>query len=339
MSYTVSSGIDICCVIDRLIYGYPLKSSDELQIDLDFILDSIGYHKKSSTLINILSRKQQHTEWKSRLQNLDKGIEQRSDAWYSARYNMITASDIAQALGHGKFGSQKDFFKKKCSPTPKPFDATAPALKWGIMFEPVAQDIYSKLNKNIDIYEYGLIKHPSIPFIGASPDGITCQGVMLEIKCPWKRKIQEGIVPLQYYYQIQAQLDVCNLDECDYFECEFDETCFNINQIDFINESLYDGYIIEQNSNYTYFDTIQNMQQSNKGTLSECHIIHAWSLRKSSTSRIKRDMHFIDEMMLECKRVWEKVNVYRDNITLYNKDIENSREAPKKDFNDYAFLD
>jgi hypothetical protein len=46
---------------------------------------------------------------------------------------------------------------------------------------------------------------------------------MLEIKCPWRRRIVEGDVPTQYYYQIQAQLAVCGLTECDFFECEFAE--------------------------------------------------------------------------------------------------------------------
>ena len=31
--------------------------------------------------------------------------------------------------------------------------------------------------------------HPSIPFLGASSEGITPEGMMLEIKCPPVRKI------------------------------------------------------------------------------------------------------------------------------------------------------
>ena len=37
-------------------------------------------------------------------------IEQRSQEWYETRNGLITASDMAQALGKGKFGTQKDFF-------------------------------------------------------------------------------------------------------------------------------------------------------------------------------------------------------------------------------------
>ena len=45
---------------------------------------------------------------------------------------------------------------------------------------------------------------------------------MLEIKCPFKRKIN-GSIPDQYWMQIQGQLEVCNLEECDYLECELSE--------------------------------------------------------------------------------------------------------------------
>lgn len=155
----------------------------------------------------------------------DPGVAQRTPEWYAARQTMVTASDVAQALGCAKFGNQRTFFQKKCGLPEEQtaFDATLPPLRWGVIFEPVAQTLYSDLNGGVRVHEFGLLRHPTLPFVGASPDGITEQGVMLEIKCPWRRKIVEGEVPMQYYYQIQAQLAVCGLAECDYFECEFSE--------------------------------------------------------------------------------------------------------------------
>jgi putative phage-type endonuclease len=138
---------------------------------------------------------------------------------------MVTASDVAQALGQAKFGTQRNFFQKKCGAPEEQaaFDATLPPLKWGVMYEPVAQALYTASNAGVAVHEFGLLRHPTIPHVGASPDGITDLGVMLEIKCPWRRRIVEGDVPTQYYYQIQAQLAVCGLTECDFFECEFSE--------------------------------------------------------------------------------------------------------------------
>eukprot|EP00798_Chlamydomonas_sp_ICE-L_P017264 gene17264-biopygen26171 len=76
-------------------------------------------------------------------------------------------------------------------------------------------------NTDVLVHEFGLLRHGSKSFLGASPDGVTEDGVMLEIKCPWRRKI-DGTVPMQYYLQIQGQLAVTGLLECDYFEVEFD---------------------------------------------------------------------------------------------------------------------
>lgn len=157
-----------------------------------------------------------------REQLLSPGIKQRTDEWYAARHTLVTASDIAQALGLSKFGTQRDFFIKKVPPIPKdpPALPPLPPLKWGTMFEDVACALYTTRN-NVRVHEFGLIPHPDPGVrLGASPDGITDDGVMLEIKCPFRRQIT-GEVPLQYYYQIQGQLEVCGLRRCDYLECEF----------------------------------------------------------------------------------------------------------------------
>lgn len=69
--------------------------------------------------------------------------------------------------------------------------------------------------------EYGLIRHIDVhgderglSWIGASPDGITDCGSMVEIKCPYRRQIVPGHVPHHYYPQIQVQLEVCDLSLC-----------------------------------------------------------------------------------------------------------------------------
>jgi putative phage-type endonuclease len=179
------------------------------------------------TETDVIERHSSLEKYRSRLKEMlpssERGITQRTPDWYSAREVMITASDFAQALGFSKFGNRKDFYEKKCGfAPPKAFDDSIPPLRWGVMFEPVANYIYSRLNGNAVVHEFGLLRHPTIPFLGASPDGVTEDGIMLEIKCPWRRKI-DGTVPQQYYFQIQGQLAVCGLSECDYFEVEFDE--------------------------------------------------------------------------------------------------------------------
>ena len=95
---------------------------------------------------------------------------------------MITASDLGQTLGDGKFGTPNQIFKKKCGYEEEVmFNNYIPPLKWGCMFEPIATDIYMKRQMTY-VYEFGIIQHPSISYFGASPDGITKEGIMLEIK-------------------------------------------------------------------------------------------------------------------------------------------------------------
>ena len=72
--------------------------------------------------------------------------------------------------------------------------------------------------------------HPTINIFGASPDGIVADtgnkeltARMLEIKCPWQRKIKHGEVPWHYWAQIQGQLDTCNLDYCDFLQVKIIE--------------------------------------------------------------------------------------------------------------------
>ena len=91
------------------------------------------------------------------------------------------------------------------------------ATRWGQKYEEVACQVYEKrMNYHVD--EYGLIPHGVIPFIGASPDGITPEGIMLEIKCPPKREIKEE-PPHYYWIQMQLQLEVCDLEICDFEQC------------------------------------------------------------------------------------------------------------------------
>jgi hypothetical protein len=95
------------------------------------------------------------------------------------------------------------------------------ATEWGVKYEPVATRVYELRNRT-EIVEFGVLVHTDYVFLGASPDGITPLGVMLEIKCPFRRVIN-GKIPAYYWAQIQAQLEVCNLTYCDFLECKITE--------------------------------------------------------------------------------------------------------------------
>jgi hypothetical protein len=75
------------------------------------------------------------------------------------------------------------------------------------------RDRYCEISGEIAL-EFGLIIHRDYPWLAASPDGITLNGQMIEIKCPMHREIIPGHCPHHYLPQIQVQLEVAGLESC-----------------------------------------------------------------------------------------------------------------------------
>ncbi len=201
---------------------------------------------------------------------------QRSAEWFKQRNKQITASEVASCLflkpeviqeyndtfpkciiksnplkGANSYEKLDEYIKKKCnvfhSNNYEPFKDTIYTLH-GKLYEPIATRFYS-INKNCNVNEFGLITHSKLPWLAASPDGITDDGVMLEIKCPLSRKIILDSIPFGYWLQTQIQMEVCDLDECDFLECEvvqITETDFNEIDENLIKEGLV-GIILEKN--------------------------------------------------------------------------------------------
>ena len=153
--------------------------------------------------------------------------EQRSKEWYDLRRGMLTASSLACALGEDHFKSRDELILEKAMDEEKPF-VPNPITEWGVKYEEIATKFYESLN-NVEIIEFGLIPHPHFNIFGASPDGICSNdsppeyiGRMLEIKCPPKRKFTKT-VPKHYWYQMQGQLECCDLEECDFLQVKLQE--------------------------------------------------------------------------------------------------------------------
>jgi len=324
--------LTIDTVLDRLI---DIHEFDDMAI-LRFVNKAFA-SPRPLKIENIQNRRLIVADYRKQLEKLRElpVIEQRTLEWYELRKNLITASDFAQALGEGKFGTQKQFFQKKCGFEKDVFNYNTPPLKWGTMYEPVAGDIYCRRN-NVELFEFGILKHPTIDFIGASPDGITSNGIMLEIKCPFKRKIT-GEIPTQYYYQIQGQLEVCELEECDYLECEFTETMDVEDFQAFENEK---GVIIEYATDgttppqYTYspiwsgvntdMDSVDEWITTNMNTTQTNIVLHYWKLTTLNVVRVYKDDAFVQEKIDMLKDVWDKVLQYQNDKDLYLKEVGSS---------------
>ena len=155
--------------------------------------------------------------------------EQRTPAWYEMRDNMITASDFGCLLGSER--ALESFSRNKASSNSAlraqrmGGASGSPACQHGVICEPVCKLVYEKL-ANACVEEFGLLRHASCPYIGASPDGICNElstsdyiGRLVEFKAPYSRTIEHGRVPKKYLAQIQGQLEVTGMEACDYLEC------------------------------------------------------------------------------------------------------------------------
>ena len=164
--------------------------------------------------------------------------EQRTPEWYEFRYQHLTASNIWKAFSTQS--TQNQLIYEKCQPL---FGGGSSAssgeknifnmvniespMHWGQKYEPVSIQLYETLYKS-KVSDFGCIPHKTIDFLAASPDGINTDseleryGRMLEVKNIVNREIT-GIPKMEYWIQMQVQLEVCDLNECDFLETRFIE--------------------------------------------------------------------------------------------------------------------
>jgi putative phage-type endonuclease len=158
-----------------------------------------------------------HERVRALLQRCEHLPAQHTPEWYRARDGMITASEVGSVLGTNPYTSRTQLLRTKAG-VGKPFTGNA-ATQWGTANEEQVRDRFCAENGEV-CHETGCIPHATIPFLGASPDGILESGALLEIKCPLRREPVRGVenVPPYYMSQMQLQMEVCDLDRCYFVE-------------------------------------------------------------------------------------------------------------------------
>jgi len=217
-----------------------------------FILPPRSY-KSSFIRVKQTSNKKRYIEKKIRhLKNIPQPA-QRTPEWYKFRQETLTASNIWKIFGSES--TQNQLIYEKCKPlvstisnTPTRVNITSP-MHWGNKYEPLSV-LYYEYTYKTRIDDFGCIPHQSIDYIAASPDGINClpesdrYGRMLEIKNIVNREIT-GIPKMEYWIQMQIQMETCDLNECDFLETRFKEyESYDdfINDPDFISDSDHNKY-------------------------------------------------------------------------------------------------
>jgi hypothetical protein len=161
--------------------------------------------------------------------------DQKSPAWFRESRELLTGHEFGSVC-YGGAKTREAVVRKKCSQlavdetittmNPTVFcadeDGRLSAFKWGWRFEPVVRAVFERVVAGGTVYDgLGRIRHPTLPRLAASPDGLILegprQGRLLEIKAPLSR-ILTGTIPLDYWCQMQLQAEVCGVEAVDYVE-------------------------------------------------------------------------------------------------------------------------
>jgi len=301
---------------------------------------------------------------------------QRSDEWYILRNTRITASEIASCLMMTEqvckiyideykienfkyninkccshFDTKEEYIINKCKSFygENVFKDSIYTL-WGKKYEAIATRLYKK-KFNTDILEFGFIPHQRLKYIGMSPDGVAWStGRLLEIKCPFARKIQEGIPPQHYWQQMQIQLEVANLQECDFLECEIKELSSEqifCNQI--CTEKQDKGILLNiedepLNSEVKYIYPPDNLNTIDEFIDWKNQIINTnkrkiipiyYFIEKWNVLNVKRKKEWFDSIKDTVKSIYKLIRKLQKNKDEFNKYVEIFENEKNKDFINY----
>lgn len=286
--------------------------------------------------------------------------EQRTEAWFLQRQTKVTASEAASCLYKSTkvcenyvkefnitnfkynerecvnpYENREDYIIKKCSAFygQNVFRDT-PHTLWGKKYEEIATRLYRYL-KQTKVIEFGLLNHSRLKWLAASPDGITEDGVMLEIKCPKSRKIDPRAPPFYYYVQMQIQMECTNLEECDFLECEIKEFETEEEWKSFIlEENQYRGIVLGVPDNFIY--PPDHLQTDDdyiewKNTYSNIPISY-YVIHKYNIIRVKRDREWFQNVRGDIKEVWEIIQKLQNNKDDFQKYKESIHAIKSKSF-------
>lgn len=155
-----------------------------------------------------------------------KAVEQGSDIWKQIRLGFVTASGIADIFTKSREGKESlTRYKYKVRLVAERLSEVAQesfvssAMEWGVQQERFACIEY-ETQRDVLLDKTGFWLHPTLPWIGVSPDRLVDNDGLVEIKCPntstHLNYIFEKKVPETYWAQIQCQLWVTGRKWCDF---------------------------------------------------------------------------------------------------------------------------
>ena len=193
---------------------------------------------------------------------------QRSEAWFQARKNRVTGSEVGAILGYSPFQKAEDVMRRKVRDWAgaEPEFTGNIATQWGTTHEPGAIVEYEMETGN-KVISTGFYEYQN--WLGASPDGLVDDDGLIEVKCPFSLRHDEPPVSfkgakdqMHYWAQMQIQMHVTHRKWCDFFQWTPSETRLErvIYDKAFINDALiklkafWDEYLIEREMPEEYLE-------------------------------------------------------------------------------------
>lgn len=134
------------------------------------------------------------------------------------RAGRITASRIAAVLGVDRYRTRDDLLREMVR---EHFGAVSEftgneATEWGNAHEEDARAGYERTTGRLVLDAQDFVKHPEVPWLGCSPDGLVDDDGMAEFKCPWRARYRSIVERPNYQAQVQHQLACTERAWCDF---------------------------------------------------------------------------------------------------------------------------
>jgi len=252
--------------------------------------------------------------------------DQRTEAWHSKRGEMLTASEIYKALPDATLAQRHEIIIGKLTPRVRTEGAGPRALVWGTRFEPIAKDIYCGLSDfPMKIVDTTCIPHPTVPFLGASPDGIILtegvrHGRLVEFKCPISRVFSDDTeIPKAYYHQMQLQMECTQLDTCEYIEFQFRNPSYS-EWVD--SKAEYKGfYAVTDDEMQVRYRALSDTRDPATWrrevleTTDDWNLVY-WTLEKYRMKVVEHEKDWLEKNLPSITEVWNTVVEHRAAGTL-----------------------
>jgi putative phage-type endonuclease len=198
-----------------------------------------------------------------------KDVVQGSDEWHKARLGHVTASNISAVMAKGKgkeeavsrYNYKVKLVAERITGQSVSDGFSTPAMEWGVQQEEYACIEYEAA-KDTFLSRTGFWLHPTIEWVGVSPDRLLNDDAVIEVKCPntttHLQYLFDKQVPSNYWKQIQCQLWVTNRAYCDFVS--YDSRLPRRNQLLIVRVDRDEEFITEMQAEVeTFLTEVKNL--------------------------------------------------------------------------------